>query len=138
MGTICLTTPGEIALAVTILMLHILLTPTPDTVEDILLTKLHSDHHAIRHTLCTGIFVLNIRYVAQGVAYLEVNLVGPTEHVVEYFLQFRINIGLLVTHLHEEVTILVGFKCALLPRGKGHSLNGQHHQRCQDHGFLHI
>ena len=138
MGAIRLTTPRKIALAVTILMLHILLAPAPNTVENILLTKLNGNHHAIRHALCTGIVVLDIRNVAQSVAHLKVNLVWPTEHIVEHFFQFRVNIGLLVTHLHEEVTILVCFERALLPRGEGHCLDSQHHQGCQDQSFFHI
>ena len=80
-----LTTPGEISLAVAILMLHVLLTPAPQTVEDVLLTKLYGNHQTIRHALRTGVVVLHVRDIAHGVAHLEIHLVGATEHIVKHF-----------------------------------------------------
>ena len=131
-GAIRLTTPGKVALAVAVLMLHVLLAPAPQTVEDVLLTKLYGNHQTIRHALSTGIVVLYIRYVAHRVAHLEVDLVGASEHIVEHFLQLCVDVSLVVAHLHKEVTVLVGFKCAFLPRRQGHRLDGEHQQRCQN------
>ena len=84
-GAVGLTTPGKIALADAVLMLHVLLGPTPQTVEDVLLAELHGDHQTIRHTLGTGVLVLHIRDIAHGIAHLEIHLVGATEHIVEHF-----------------------------------------------------
>ena len=128
MCSIGLTTPCEIAFTVAILMLHILLTPSPQTIKDILLTELYCDHHPIRHSLGTCIMVFHVRYIPHRIAYLEINLVGATEYIVEYSLQFRVDIDLFVTHLHKEVSVLAGFKSTFFPRCERHHLDGQHHQ----------
>ena len=111
-------------------MLHILLAPAPQTIEDILLTKLHGDHHTIRHALCASIVVLHVRHIAHRVAHLEVDLVRPTKYIVEHFLQLGVYFILLVAHLHKKITVLARLKRALLPRCQCHRLDGQHHQRC--------
>ena len=107
-------------------MLHVGLAPTPDTVEDILLAKLYGNHQTIRHSLGTHIVVLDIGDVTHVVAYLEIDLVGTTEHIVEHFLQLRVDIGLLVSHLHEQVTILSRLKAALCPWGQSQGIHSQH------------
>ena len=114
-------------------MLHIFLRPAPQTVEDILLIKLHSHHQTVRHSLGTGIVVLDVRDIAHRVAYLKVDLVGATEHIVEHFLQLRVDIGLLIAHLHEEVTVLSCLKSTLLPRGQCHCRHRQQHHHCHNH-----
>ena len=95
-GTIGLTTPGKIALAIATLVLHILLAPAPQTVEDILLAKLHGYHHAIRHTLGTGIVVLDIRHIAHRIAYLEVDLIGATENIVKNLMQLSLYLSMMI------------------------------------------
>ena len=117
-GTVGLAAPGKVTLAVTVLVLHVLLAPTPQAVEDILLTKLHGYHQTVGHSLGAGIVVLDVRDVAHRVAYLEVDLVGAAENVVEHFLQLGVDIGGLVAHLDEQVTILAGLKGTLRPRGQ--------------------
>ena len=101
-------------------MLHVFLRPSPQTVEDVLLTELYGNHQAIRHTLGAGVVVLHVRHIAHGVAHLEIDLVGTTEHIVEHFLQLGVDIGLAVAHLDQEVTVLARLKSTLLPRGEGH------------------
>ena len=107
-----LTTPGEIALSPTLLMLHVLLGPAPQTVEDVLLAKLHGDHQAIGHALGAGIVVLDVADVAHGVAHLEVDLVRTTEDIVEDLLQLGVNGSRSITHLHKNITVLTGLKSA--------------------------
>ena len=68
-------------------MLHVLLAPAPQAVEDILLAKLNGNHHAIRHTLSTSVVVLDIADVAHRIAYLEIDLVRTTENFVENLMQ---------------------------------------------------
>ena len=89
-----LTAPGEIALARAVLMLHVTLAPTPQAVEDVLLAKLHSNHHAIRHPFSTGIVVLDVGNVTHCVADFKIHFVGTSEDVVEYFLQLGVDFGL--------------------------------------------
>ena len=101
-------------------MLHVFLGPSPQTVEDVLLSELYGNHQTIRHTFGTGIVVLHVGDIAHGVAHLEIDLVGSTEHIVEHFLQFCVDIGLAVAHLDQEVTVLACLERTLLPRGEGH------------------
>ena len=67
-------------------MLHIPLAPAPQAVEDVLLAKLYGNHHAVRHTLCTGIVVLDVGDVTHGVSNFEIHFVGTSEDVIEHFL----------------------------------------------------
>ena len=60
MGAVRFATPSKVALTRSLLMLHILLAPTPQTVEDILFIHLYGNHHTIRHTLCASIVVFDI------------------------------------------------------------------------------
>ena len=46
-GTVGLATPCEIALADAILVLHVFLCPSPQTVEDVFLVQLYGNHHAV-------------------------------------------------------------------------------------------
>ena len=101
-----LTAPGKIALAVATLVLHVLLTPAPQAVEYIFLAKLHGYHHTVRHTLGTGVVVLNVGYIPHRVAHLEIHLVGPTKHIVKHLFQFSIHLSRLVAHLNKHVTAL--------------------------------
>ena len=119
-GAVGLTAPSEITFADAVLVLHVLLGPAPQAVEDVFLAELHGDHQTIRHTLGAGVVVLHVGDVAHGVAHLEIHLVGSTEHIVEHFLQFGVDIGLAVAHLDKEVTVLACLKCALLPGGESH------------------
>ena len=119
-------------------MLHILLAPAPQPVEDVLLAKLHGDHQTVRHALGTGIVVLDVRDIAHRVANLEVNLIGTAEHIVEYLPEFGVDVGLRVAHLDKEVTVLVGLESALRPGRQCHRLDGQHGHECHQNRFLHI
>ena len=132
-GTVRPATPSEVALADAVLVLHIFLRPAPQTVEDVLLIKLHRHHQTIRHTLGTGIVVLDVRDIAHRVAYFEVDLVGATENIVEHFLQLRIDIGLFVAHLYEEVTVFTSLKSTLLPRSQCHCRHRQQQHHCHNH-----
>ena len=106
-------------------MLHIFLAPAPQAVEDVLLTKLHGNHHAVRHTLCTGIVVLDVGNVTHSIANFEIHFVGTSEDVVEYFLQLGVDIGLRVAHVNKKVTILSGFERTFFQRREGHCIDGQ-------------
>ena len=116
-GAVSFATPGKITLAYAALVLHILTRPAPQTVKDILLSKLYGNHHAIRHTLSTGIMVLDIRNIAHGVSYFKVHFIGTTEYIVKNFLYFRVNVGRLIAHLYKDITVLTCFKASLCPRG---------------------
>ena len=105
-GTIGLTAPGKIALAVATLVLHVLLAPAPQAVEYIFLAKLHGYHHSVRHTLGTGIVVLNVGYITHRVAHLKIHLVGATKHIVKHLFQLCIHLSRLVAHLNKHVTAL--------------------------------
>ena len=119
-GAVGLTTPGEVAFADAVLVLHVFLAPSPQTVEDVLLTELYGNHQTIRHPLGAGIVVLHVRHIAHGVTHLEIDLVGTTEHIVEHFLQLGVDIGLAIAHLDQKVSVLARLKSTLLPRGEGH------------------
>ena len=127
-----LAAPGEIALAQAVLVLHVLLGPSPQTVEDVLLAHLHGHHQSVGHALGAGVVVLDVRDVAHRVAHLEIHLVGPVEHVVEHFLQLRVDVGLLVAHLHEHIAVLLCLKRSLLPRGE-RPCAGYHEQHQHGH-----
>ena len=90
------TAPCEITLSIAALVLHVLLAPAPKTVEDILLTELHGNHHTIRHTLGTGIVVLDIRHIAHRIAYLEVDLIGATENIVKNLMQLSLYLSMMI------------------------------------------
>ena len=105
------------------LVLHVLLAPAPQTVEDVFLVKLHSNHHAVRHTLGAGIVVLDVGNVAHRVAHLEVDLVRTTKHVVEHFLQLGFDLSRLIAHFNKYVTIV-----GSMGRDADHT-NGKQHDR---------
>ena len=96
-----LAAPSEIAFSASVLMLHVAFAPTPKPVEDVLLVKLHSNHHAVRHSFCANIVVLDVGDIAQRVTNFEVNLVGSVEHIVKYFADFRVDVGRLIAYLNE-------------------------------------
>ena len=125
-GTVGLTTPGEVASIFAKLVLHVGLAPAPQTVEDVLLAKLYGNHHAVGHALGADIVVLDIGDVAHVVAYLEVDFVRAAEHIVEHLLELCVDIGLLVAHLDKEVTVLARLKAAFLPRGERQGVDSQH------------
>ena len=109
LGIMCaigLTAPGKIALAIATLVLHVLLAPAPQAVEDILLAKLNGNHHTIRHTLGTGIVILDIADVAHRIAYLEIDLVRTTENFVENLMQSCFYLSVMVAQLDKNITIL--------------------------------
>ena len=87
-------------------MLHVLLAPAPQAVEDILLAKLHGYHHTIRHTLGAGIVVLDVANVSHRVANLEIHLVGTTKHIIENLLESSFYQGLVVALLYKYITVL--------------------------------
>ena len=132
-----LAAPGEVAFALSVLVLHITLAPAPQPVEDVFLAELYGNHHAVGHAFGAGVVVLHVGDIAHGVAHLEVYLVGATEHIVEHFLQFSVDVGLSVAHLGEEVTILAGFERAFLPRRKSRCMDGKYQQGCHENRFLH-
>ena len=106
MGAIGLTTPSEIALAIAALVLHVFLTPSPQAVKDILLAKLHCNHHSVRHAFGSSILVLNVAYVTHRVAHLEVDFVRTTENLVEHLMQLGFYLSMMVAHLCENIAIL--------------------------------
>ena len=59
--------------------------------------------------------VLDIRDVAHGVAYLEIDFVGTVEHVVEDLLQFLIYLLTTMTYLGKEVTVALGLETTFAP-----------------------
>ena len=134
--TVGTATPCKIALTDAVLVLHILLSPAPQTVENIFLVELYGNHHAIRHTFGTRIMILDIRHIAHGVADLEIHLIRAEEHIVKNFLHLGIDFGLRIAHLHQEVTVLVGLKRSFLPRSQRHSGNCQQ-QRHHYYNFSH-
>jgi len=135
-GTIGAAAPGKIALTDAVLVLHILLSPAPQTVEDIFPVELHGNHHAIRHTLGTRIMILDIGNIAHRVANLEIDLIRTEEHIVKHFLHLGIDFGLRIAHLHQQVTVLVGLKRSFLPRSQRHCGNCQQ-QRHHNNYFSH-
>ena len=114
--SISLAAPCEIALIRSFLMLHVFLAPSPETVEDVLLVKLHGSHHSIRHAFGSHIIVLYIADISHGIAHLEINLVLTVEYIIEHFVHLPVYISLLIAHLGKEITILVSFESSLFPR----------------------
>ena len=100
------TAPCEITLAIAALVLHVLLAPAPKTVEYILLTELHGNHHTIRHSLGTGIVVLHIRHIAHRIVYLEVDLVRTAENIVKNLMQLRLDLSFIIAQLNKNITVL--------------------------------
>ena len=87
-------------------MLHILTAPAPEAVEDIFLVELYGYHQTVGHSFSTHIMILDIRDIGHRVAHFEVDLVGFQEHVAEHLLQLLVDLGLRMSHLDKEVTVL--------------------------------
>ena len=114
--SICLATPGEIAFQRSFLMLHVLAAPSPQTVENVLSVHLHCHHHAVGHALSAGIMVLDVGHISHGVAHFEIDFVGTEKHVIKHLLKLGIHSFRCVAEINEDISILLGFECALCPR----------------------
>ena len=124
--------PPEITLHRAVLVLHILLGPSPYAVEDVLLVQLYGYHHAVGLAFGADVIVLDIGHIAERVAYLEIAAVRSEKHFLEHFLELLLNFGRGVAHFHEHVAVLSGLETALVPRllQAGLTARSQYHQGC--------
>ena len=114
--TVGLAAPCKVPHPVATLVLHILLAPSPQAVEDILLSKLYGNHHAIGHSFRAGIIVLYVADISHRVADLKIDFVRPSENIVEHLLQLGIHLRRLVAHIHKYVTVFSRCESTFRPR----------------------
>ena len=67
--------PAEIACHWPFLKVHIGARPLPDAVKYIFTVHLQGHHHAVRHTLCTGIVVSGVFHVAGPVTTIKIKMI---------------------------------------------------------------
>ena len=75
--------PSKVSLHWTVLVLHVLLGPTPDLIKFLFLVQLYAHHKSVGHSLCTGVIVLDVRNVSHVISYLKVNFVRSVEDFLE-------------------------------------------------------
>ena len=109
-------TPCEIAFQVAILVLHIFLAPSPKSVEHVLASELHGNHHAIAHALGAGIVVLHVGDVTHRVAHFEVDFVGTLEEFVAHLVDSVVNLLLRITQFGKDIAVLACLHAAFVPR----------------------
>ena len=109
-------TPGEIALQVAILVLHIFLAPSPKSVEHVLASELHGNHHAIAHALGASIVVLHVGNVTHRIAHFEVDFVGTLKEFVTHLVDSVVNLLLRITQFGKDIAILACLHAAFVPR----------------------
>ena len=121
--SVCTAAPCKVTLQRTVLMLHILLTPAPKPVKNILAVKLHGNHHAIRHALSAHIVVLHITPINDmaraGKAVIVISsemqeIIGTCDRA------YIINEGRIAGELsHEELSQESIMKCIMDSNAKG-------------------
>ena len=100
-----LTAPCKITFQRSLLMLHIFLAPSPQTIKNIFSIKLNGNHQSIRHSLCTYIMIFYVADISHWIPHFKIDLIRSIKNTFEYRFQLFINVLLLIAQFRKEITI---------------------------------